>query len=504
MSNPLFDALFAPHAGSSEAFLHLADGTTASYAEFLGTAARLAHALAAAGLSPGDRVAVQVPKSPEALALYAAAVQAGMVLLPLNTAYTVEELRYFIADSGAALIVCDPASEAALAPLAEESSARLTTLDAGGGGRLMEEAGGQRDTFETVSRDRDDLAALLYTSGTTGRSKGAMLSQRNLLSNAEVLVDCWRFSSGDVLLHALPIHHTHGLFVAVNVTLLAGGGMVFLPGFDLDAILAHLPRATTMMGVPTFYTRLLDDPRLGRENTGHMRLFVSGSAPLLAETHKAFGERTGHRILERYGMTETGMNTSNPYDGERRPGTVGHALPGVDIRVADPESGAGLAQGEIGVVEIRGDNVFSGYWNRPEETAREFRPDGFFVSGDLGRIDADGYLHIIGRNKDLIISGGLNIYPVEIEEALNRQPGVGESAVIGVPHADFGEAVVAVVTPGKDSAPDTEAILAGAAEGLARFKHPKKVVVVGELPRNSMGKVQKNALREAYKDVFST
>ena len=504
MTNPLFDALFAPHTGREEAFLHLADGSTAGYGEFLRTAARLAHALVAAGLGPGDRVAAQVPKSPEALALYAAAVQAGAVFLPLNTAYTVEELRYFIADSGAGLIVCDPADETALAPVARENSAGLTTLDAGGGGRLMEAAAGLPGTFTTVDRREDDLAALLYTSGTTGRSKGAMLSHRNLLSNTETLVDCWRFTSDDVLLHALPVHHTHGLFVAVNVTLLAGGSMIYLPRFDPDAVLEGMPRATTMMGVPTFYTRLLDDPRLDRGTTAHMRLFVSGSAPLLAETHEAFGERTGHRILERYGMTETGMNTSNPYDGERRPGTVGHPLPGIEIRIADPESGTLLDQGEVGVVEIKGDNVFCGYWNRPEETAREFRPDGFFVSGDLGRMDGDGYLHIVGREKDLIISGGLNIYPVEIEEALNRQPGVGESAVIGVPHADFGEAVVAVVTPDKDTALDVEAILAGAAGGLARFKHPKEVIVVEELPRNNMGKVQKNVLREAHKDTFAS
>ena len=503
MNNPLFDALFAPHAGRSEAFLRYPDGSATSYGEFLGTAARFAHALAAAGLGPGDRLAVQVPKSPEALALYAAAVQAGMVLLPLNTAYTVEELRYFIADSKAGLVVCDPADETALAPVARENSAGITTLDAHGGGRLMEDAAGFPGTFATAARQRDDLAALLYTSGTTGRSKGAMLSQRNLLSNAEVLVDYWRFTAEDVLLHALPIHHTHGLFVAVNVTLLAGGSMIYLPRFDLDAILGQLPRATTMMGVPTFYTRLLDDARLKREEAAHMRLFVSGSAPLLAETHKAFRERTGHQILERYGMTETGMNTSNPYDGERRPGTVGHPLPGIEIRVADPENGAPLDEGEIGVVEVRGDNVFDGYWNRPDATAGEFRPDGFFVTGDLGRMDADGYLHLVGRDKDLIISGGLNVYPVEIEEALNRQPGVGESAVIGVPHADFGEAVVAVVTPDKDAVPDEDAILAGVAAGLARFKHPRKVVVMEELPRNSMGKVQKNALREAYKDIFA-
>lgn len=504
MTNPLFDALFAPHAGRETVFLHRPDGSTISHADFLDTASRISHALVEAGLQPGDRVAAQIPKSPEALSLYAAAVQSGLVFLPLNTAYTVEELRYFIADSGASLVVCDPAKEEDLSRIANDNSAGILTLDADGGGRLMEAAAGKPGSFAAVDRATNDLAALLYTSGTTGRAKGAMLSQANLLSNAETLVDYWRFTAEDTLLHALPIFHTHGLFVASNITLLAGGSMIFLPRFDLDSVFEHLPRATAMMGVPTFYTRLLDDPRLGREATQHMRLFVSGSAPLLAETHVGFEERTGHRILERYGMTETNMNSSNPYDGERRPGTVGFPLPDVSIRVADPETGAPLSQGEIGMVEVGGPNVFGGYWNMPEKTAEEFRPDGFFITGDLGRFDEDGYLHIVGRDKDLIISGGLNIYPGEIEDALNQQPGVGESAVIGVPHPDFGETVVAVVTPDKNSSPDKEAVMDGISRMLARFKHPKELLVVDELPRNSMGKVQKNLLREAHKDMFST
>ena len=504
MANPLYDALFAPHRGGSGVFLRLPDGGAVTHGEFLGTAARLANALAAAGLAPGDRVAVQVAKSPEALALYAAAVQAGLVFLPLNNAYTVEELRYFIADSGAALLVCDPADEAALAPVAADCPAGILTLDDGGVGRLMDAAAGLPEDFPAADRGVDDLAALLYTSGTTGRAKGAMLTHGNLLSNARTLAECWRFTSDDVLLHALPIFHTHGLFVAVNVTLLAGGGMVFLPGFDVDSAFEHMPRSTAMMGVPTYYTRMLGDPRLVPEATAHMRLFVSGSAPLLAETHAAFEARTGHRILERYGMTETGMNTTNPYDGERRPGTVGFPLPGVSVRVADPDGG-GAPPGDdgIGVVEVKGGNVFKGYWNMPEKTAEEFRPDGFFVTGDLGRFDEEGYLHIVGRGKDLIISGGLNVYPSEVEEALNSQPGVRESAVVGVPHPDFGETPVAVIAAEDGAAPDEEAIMAGIAGRLARFKHPRKLVVVEELPRNSMGKVQKNVLREAHRGLFT-
>jgi malonyl-CoA/methylmalonyl-CoA synthetase len=357
--------------------------------------------------------------------------------------------------------------------------------------------------FETVARTADDLAAFLYTSGTTGRSKGAMLTQANLLSNAETLARYWRFTADDVLLHALPIFHTHGLFVASNVTLMAGGAMIFLPKFDLDTVLAELPRATTMMGVPTFYTRLLGDPRFTRELVSHIRLFVSGSAPLLEETHREFEARTGHRILERYGMTETNMNTSNPYDGDRRAGTVGFPLPGVELKITDPETGKTLPDGKVGQIEVRGPNVFKGYWQMPEKTAQELREDGFFITGDLGRIDADGYVQIVGRNKDLIISGGYNIYPKEIELVLDEQPGVLESAVIGVPHPDFGETVLGLLVAQPGQVPDTEAIAAAAGQTLARFKHPRKLIVIDNLPRNTMGKVQKNALRETYKDLFA-
>ncbi len=503
MPNPLYDALFGAHAGKSTPFLHLADGTIWTHDAFLRRSAQFAHAITAAGLTPGDRLAAQVEKSPEALALYAACVQAGVVFLPLNTAYTVGELTYFIENSGAKLVVCDGARAQALTPVTTDLGARLVTLNADGSGSLPEAAQAQPESFDTVSRASDDLAAFLYTSGTTGRSKGAMLTQDNLLSNTIALQEVWRFSDHDVLLHALPIFHTHGLFVATNITLRAGGSMIFLPKFDLDTMIEKLPQATTMMGVPTFYTRLLDDARFTRDLVAHMRLFISGSAPLLAETHTSFEDRTGHRILERYGMTETNMNTSNPYDGDRRPGTVGLPLPGVELKITDPETGTELPQGDVGQIEVRGPNVFKGYWQMPEKTAAELRADGFFITGDLGRIDADGYVHIVGRNKDLIISGGYNIYPKEIELVLDAQPGVLESAVIGVPHADFGETVIGLLVAKPGEAPDLEAIAGAAGAELARFKHPRKLVVIDSLPRNTMGKVQKNALREAYGDVFT-
>lgn len=502
MTNPLYDALFGQHAGQATPFLHLADGGVLSHAEFLGQAAQFAHVLTDAGLVPGDRLAAQVHKSPEALALYAACMQAGVIFLPLNTGYTTDELSYFIEDSGAKLVVCDGAAMEALRGVTDPLGAALTSLNADGSGSLAEAAASKAVTYPTVARGADDLAAFLYTSGTTGRSKGAMLSQDNLLSNARTLAAYWRFDDSDVLLHALPIFHTHGLFVATNITLLAGGAMIFLPKFDTEQMIAHLPQATAMMGVPTFYTRLLGDARLTRDLVGHMRLFVSGSAPLLADTHTEFEARTGHRILERYGMTETNMNTSNPYDGERRAGTVGMPLPGVELKVTDRASGQPVVDGEVGLIEVRGPNVFQGYWKMPEKTAAELRADGFFITGDLGKIDADGYVHIVGRDKDLIISGGYNIYPKEIELVLDDQPGVLESAVIGVPHDDFGETVVGLIVPVAGETPDVEGIKAAAAASLARFKHPRALIVVDELPRNTMGKVQKSLLREAHKDLF--
>ena len=506
MSNHLFDGLFG-NVDTEAVFAMLPDGSQRTYGDVLAISARYANVLADWGIKPQDRVAVQVPKSIEAVILYIACVRLGAVFLPLNTAYTASEVGYFAADSAAKLLICDPSNVDGYAPVGDDCGCRIESLGEplngpAAAGSLVSQAQAAAASFHNVSRGSDDLAAILYTSGTTGRSKGAMLSHDNLLSNSRALSNLWQFSNSDVLLHALPIFHTHGLFVAVNVTLLSGGSMIFLSGFKLDSMIEYLPRSTCMMGVPTFYTRLLDDPCFTRDLVAHMRLFVSGSAPLLAETHVQFEERTGHRVLERYGMTETNMNTSNPYDGERRPGTVGFALPGTEVRICDPDSGEQVATGEVGMIEVAGPNVFAGYWNMPEKTAVEFREDGFFITGDLGRFDEDGYLHIVGRNKDLIISGGLNIYPKEIELVLDDQPGVLESAVIGVPHPDFGEAVVAVIVPQTDDL-EVAAVEEGIKPHLARFKHPKLVSVMDGLPRNTMGKVQKNVLREQFQGTFS-
>lgn len=503
MSNTLYDALFAPHQGNEKTFLILQDEREISYSAFLAMAARFAHVLNAQDVEPGDRVAVQIAKSAEALAVYAACVQAGAVFLPLNTAYTASEVSYFVSDAGAKMLICDEKNREALAPVCEASNARLMTLNADGTGSFADAAKCQQGSFETVDRGPDDLAAFLYTSGTTGRSKGAMLTHDNLLSNAQSLVEYWQFTNDDVLLHALPIFHTHGLFVASNVSLLAGGAMVFLPSLIMDDMFKFMPRATTMMGVPTFYTRLLADERLTKESVSHMRLFISGSAPLLAETHVEFEERTGKRILERYGMTETNMNTSNPYDGERRAGTVGFPLPGVSVRVCDPDTGRELIAGKTGVLEVKGRNVFKGYWNMPEKTAEEFRADGYFITGDLAEMSEDGYVTIVGRAKDLIISGGYNIYPKEIEMLLDELAGVNESAVIGVPHPDFGEGVVAVLVPKAGAQLEEQAVMEAIGDKLARFKQPKRIFVMDELPRNTMGKVQKNVLREQYAGLFA-
>lgn len=479
----------------------LTDGRTGkvtSYGAFWANAERMAAALVALGVKPGDRVAVQAPKEPAMLELYVGTVLAGGVFLPLNTAYTPDEVAYFLSDAAPRVFVCEPNKLDALTPVAEDAQvAHVLTLGADEVGTLVPARDAEEPGFEAVAREALDLAAILYTSGTTGRSKGAMLTHRALASNSETLRDYWRFTDKDVLIHALPIFHTHGLFVATNVTLMAGGAAVFLPGFDAEAIIDAMPDATALMGVPTFYTRLLKDDRLAEASKG-MRLFVSGSAPLLPETHDRWREVTGHAILERYGMTETNMNTSNPYDGERRAGTVGFPLPGVEVKVCDPVSGETLPDGEIGVLEVRGDNVFAGYWRMPEKTAEELREDGWFITGDLAMIDPDGYVTIVGRGKDLIITGGFNVYPKEIEGVIDDLPGVLESAVIGVPHEDFGEAVVAVVVAQDGDALDEDTVKAGVSESLAKFKQPKRVVVVDELPRNTMGKVQKNVMRDTY------
>jgi malonyl-CoA/methylmalonyl-CoA synthetase len=426
--------------------------------------AQLAHALVAAGVRPGDRVAVQAEKSPGFVLLYLACVRAGAALVPMNTAYTADEVAHLVGDAEPALVVDD----ARLAELGADARTRPTSFDA-------------------VPVGPDDLAAILYTSGTTGKPKGAMLSHRNLASNAAVLHRLWGFRADDVLLHVLPVFHTHGLFVAVNCVLASGTGMVFLPRFDVDEVLDALPRCTVLMGVPTHYTRLLDDERFDAAAGAGMRLFVSGSAPMLVATHEAFRARTGHIILERYGMTETSMLTSNPLDGERRPGTVGLPLPGTDLRLADDQT-----------IEVRGPNVFGGYWRRAELTATEFTADGWFRTGDIGSIDDDGYLSIIGRAKDLVISGGMNVYPKEVEDAVDAVDGVLESAVIGVPDADLGEAVVAVVVPMPGRTLDAAVVRAATRSRLAGFKVPRRVEVVDALPRNAMGKIEKAALRRRF------
>ena len=495
----LFDGLDSPARLAIETH----DGAHISYGDLIARAGQMANVLVARGVKPGDRVAVQVEKSVANIVLYLGTVRAGAVYLPLNTAYTLNELDYFIGDAEPSLVVCDPSKAEGLTAIAAKVKAKVETLGPDGKGSLTEAADKASSEFATVSRANDDLAAILYTSGTTGRSKGAMLTHDNLASNSLSLVDYWRFTDKDVLIHALPIYHTHGLFVATNVTLFSRASMIFLPKLDPDLIIKLMARATVLMGVPTFYTRLLQNSALSRETTKHMRLFISGSAPLLAETHREWSARTGHAVLERYGMTETNMNTSNPYDGERVPGAVGFPLPGVSVRVTDPETAKELPRDEIGMIEVKGPNVFKGYWRMPEKTKAEFRPDGFFITGDLGKIDAKGYVHILGRGKDLVISGGFNVYPKEIESEIDAMPGVVESAVIGVPHADFGEGVTAVLVCNKGAEVSEASVLKALDGRLAKFKMPKRVFVVDELPRNTMGKVQKNVLRDTYKDIFA-
>jgi malonyl-CoA/methylmalonyl-CoA synthetase len=450
---------------------------TYSWRELDALVGRLANVLRQRGLEPGDRVAVQADKSPEAVALYLACLKAGLVYLPLNTAYTKAEVAYFLEDAEPGLFVDNEVLGTLVATAAP-------------------------DEGPAHPAGPDDLAALCYTSGTTGRAKGAMLTHRNLASNAQTLHRVWGFRPGDVLLHALPIFHVHGLFVALHTALLNGSTMLFLPKFDAKQVLELLQQATVMMGVPTFYTRLLDEPGLTAERCRHMRLFVSGSAPLLAETHRQFEERSGQAILERYGMTETGMLASNPLDGPRRAGTVGLPLPDVELRIAG-EDGKALPQGQVGSVEVRGPNVFPGYWRRPGQREKDFRSDGFFITGDVGVIEPDGYLALVGRAKDLIISGGYNVYPKEIELVLDTIEGIGESAVVGLPHRDFGEGVTAFCTT-NGTPPNEAEVLAQCRHTLASYKMPKRVLFVETLPRNAMGKVQKAKLREQHSGLYAT
>jgi malonyl-CoA/methylmalonyl-CoA synthetase len=494
MSNENFFATL--HAGVSGAankpFLTAPDGPSHTYSEIGALSSRMAGTLLSLGAKPGDRIAVQVEKSPENVALYLGAMRAGLVYVPLNTAYTETEIAYFLNDSAPAVFVCDPAKEAALAPIAEQSGVRnLLTLGADGGGALADAVKSTAVNDATEPRTANDLAVILYTSGTTGRSKGAMLTHENLSSNAKTLNALWGFASEDVLLHALPVFHIHGLFVALHTAMLSACEILFLPKFDVADVRHGMKRATVMMGVPTFYSRLLGDAGFGPGDCARMRLFISGSAPLTVETFNAFRARTGHAILERYGMSEAGMIASNPLEGERIAGTVGFALPGVSVRVA------GGAPGEV---EVKGPNICAGYWNKPDKTEEAFTSDGWFRTGDIGVIDTDGRLSLVGRDKDLIIAGGFNIYPIEIEQILDGVPGVAESAVIAAPHRDMGEGVVAVLVA-DGAAPDEDA-LNGALASLAKFKRPRKFFWAGALPRNAMGKVQKQILREQFKNAF--
>jgi len=478
------------------------DGHYYSWRDLERATARIANLLASLDLPPGARIAAQVEKSPEALFLYLATLRAGYVYLPLNSAYRAAELQYFIGDAEPAVVVCAPEHFGPVAHLAFPAGTRhVFTLDVPRDGRnsgsLLARAAHQPDHFDTVPRHADDLAAILYTSGTTGRSKGAMLSHGNLAANAQVLRDYWHWQPGDVLLHALPLFHVHGLFVASHGALLNGSKMIFLPKFDAAEVIARLPRASVFMGVPTYYVRLLAEAALTRKLCADVRLFISGSAPLLASTFDAFRERSGHTILERYGMSETNMLTSNPYDGARIGGTVGLPLPGVSVRVVD-DAGAPCAPGQPGAIQVKGPNVFSGYWRMPEKTAEEFTADGYFKTGDVGQWNDDGYLSIVGRGKDLIISGGYNVYPKEIELALDALPGVQESAVIGLPHADYGEAVAAVVIAQPGAQLDAARLIGELKQRMAGYKVPKQIFFEEQLPRNTMGKVQKNVLRERY------
>jgi malonyl-CoA/methylmalonyl-CoA synthetase len=504
MAACLYDHFSRRAPSPGKVFIETPEGRKVTYGDLAAGSARIANVLADRGVVAGDRVAVQVDKSPDAILLYLACLRAGAVFLPLNTAYTPAEIEYFLGDARPRVFVCEPQNREKLQAVAAIAGvSHVETLGVREDGSLLEAARAAPEIFKDVARGPHDLAAILYTSGTTGRSKGAMLSHDNLASNALTLADYWRFRQDDVLIHALPIYHTHGLFVAMNTMLLAGGSMFFLPKLDPDLMLQLMSRgATAMMGVPTFYTRLLQHPGLTREATKNMRLFVSGSAPLLAETHREWTQRTGHAILERYGMTETNMNTSNPYEGDRVPGAVGFPLPGISVRITHPESAAVLPQGEIGMIEVKGPNVFKGYWNMPEKTAAEFRSDGFFITGDLGKIDSRGYVSIVGRDKDLVITGGFNVYPIEVETEIDALPGVIESAVVGVPHPDFGEGVTALIVARKGAEIGERQVIAALEARLAKFKLPKRVFFVDELPRNAMGKVQKAAIRATYSDLY--
>lgn len=484
-------------------FIETPTGEIYSYATLEQQVSKIACFMAELGLSKGDRVAVQVEKSPQVLFVYIACLRAGYVYLPLNTAYTESELSYFLEDAQPTMVVCDPRSQALFERIGTKSNLQhLYNLDANGKGNLMTVSERMPAVFTTIGCEKDDVAVILYTSGTTGRPKGAMITHGNLAANGLALQQAWQWQQQDVLLHALPIFHIHGLFVACHNVLLGGSKMLFVAKFDPITVMQLLPKATVLMGVPTFYTRLLNQPEFNQSMCKNIRVFISGSAPLLEQTFEDFQQRSGHTILERYGMTETGMNTSNPIDGVRLAGTVGLPLPGVTARVVD-ENNQSVSANTVGVLQVKGENVFKGYWRMPEKTAEEFTSDGFFITGDLAMLNAQGYIAIVGRNKDMVISGGYNVYPKEIELMLDEVEGIKESAIIGLPHKDFGEAVTAIIIPeDMNNIPDTQLIINRLKQELANYKVPKKIIVLEQLPRNTMGKVQKNILREQYKTLW--
>ena len=500
-SNYLFDEIFKSNETRPNIFL-INENKEITYLEFNEIVNQISNYLIDINLLPGDRVAIQAEKNVIQLATYVATIKAGGVYLPLNTGYTLSELEYFFNDAKPKVIIVDDKIQNEVKNLVSYSSVSILSLNLDETGSLIEQIKNYPKKFQSIKRNENDLAAILYTSGTTGKSKGAMLSHRNLVSNTEVLRNFWKFTENDVLLHMLPIYHTHGLFVACNLLAIVGGSMIFLEKFDAEKALLWMKRATSMMGVPTFYTRLLANEKLNNESAKHKRLFISGSAPLLSETHIEFEKRTGKKILERYGMTETNMNISNPYDGLRKAGTVGIPLPGIEIRIVN-EEGDEVKVGQIGTIELKGENIFKGYWGMEEKTKESFKDDGFFITGDLAKKDENGYFTIVGRDKDMIISGGLNVYPKEIEDVINELPNITESAVFGVQHDDFGEAVVAAVVT-TDDKNDGSQILDYTKDKIAKYKQPKKIIFMSNLPRNSMGKVQKNKLRENNKSLFKS
>ena len=496
-SNFLNDNLFSVYANSNKIFIET-ESQKYSFKEFDDLVNKIANLLIASNLSQGDRVLVKLEKSIFSFALYIASIRAGGIFVPVNNDYTASEIDYFIENSIPYIFISNDESIKKV----QNRNLKTFSLNSDMSGTFLENIKTQNTSFVPIERKKNDIASILYTSGTTGRSKGAMLSHNNLFSNTRELLKIWKFNENDALLHALPIYHIHGLFVACNLCLISGAKIHFIQKFQTEKVIEYLPKSTVMMGVPTFYTRLLESKKLNSQITENIRVFISGSAPLLSETHKEFEKVTGHKILERYGMTETNMNTSNPYDGERRAGTVGIPLPGINIRITDPETNVKLGSEKIGMIEIKGENIFEGYWTMEEQTKDSFTVDGYFITGDLGKFSSDGYLSIIGRNKDLIISGGLNIYPKEIEVVIDGINYVKESAIIGIPHKDFGEAVLAIVVANNEKISETT-IMKVIQTKLAKFKQPKKIIFVSELPRNAMGKVQKQTLRNNYNKIFN-